>query len=80
MRKEALNVDNMGTKLKLTQDLEAPKKIKDFNKEWARKILVDYLKKIDPEWLLSGCLKVLDVVAKENPHPGKSLLCLTFCE
>lgn len=55
----------------LTKDLAAPKTVKEFTKEWARRILVDYNQKVDPDWLLGGVLKVIDVMCKENPHPGK---------
>lgn len=54
----------------LTQGLEAPQNAKGFKKEWARRIIVDYMVKTDPEWLLASVLKVIDVLAKENPHPG----------
>ena len=58
---------------KLTKNLKTPRSREEFakDKEWARKIVVEYTKKTDPEWCLAGCLKVLDVVAKENPAPGK---------
>ena len=58
---------------KLTKNLKTPRNKEEFAKdrEWARKIVVEYIKKTDPEWCLAGCLKVLDVVAKENPAPGK---------
>ena len=39
----------------------------------SRRILVDYMSKTDPDWLLANVLKVIDVTAKENPHPGKLL-------
>ena len=58
-------------KKRLTDKLLAPKHIKDFSKEWARCILVDYMCRTDPDWLLGDVLKVVDVTAKENPHPGK---------
>ena len=60
---------------KLTKNLKTPRSREEFakDKEWARKIVVEYTKKTDPEWCLAGCLKVLDVVAKENPAPGKIL-------
>ena len=54
----------------LTKDLVAPKTVKEFTKEWARRILVDYNQKMDPDWLLGSVLKVIDVMCKENPHPG----------
>ena len=40
-------------------------------REWARRIIVDYMKKSDPDWLLASVLKVLDVVVKDNTSPGK---------
>ena len=72
---------------KLTKNLKTPRSKEEFAKdrEWARKIVVEYIKKTDPEWCLAGCLKVLDVVAKENPAPGKihffsnfPIFCLIF--
>lgn len=58
---------------KLTAHLEAPKSKEGFTREWARKIIVEYTKKTDPDWLLANVLKVLNVTVKDNPHPGKSL-------
>ena len=55
----------------LTKNLFAPKGVKDFTKEWARRILVDYTQRQDPDWLLASVLKVVDIEVKENPHPGK---------
>jgi hypothetical protein len=55
---------------KLTEKLVAPKNKKDFIKDWARRILVDYMCRTDPDWLLGDVLKVIDVTAKDNPHPG----------
>ncbi len=55
---------------KLTDKLVAPKNKKDFIKDWARRILVDYMCRTDPDWLLGDVLKVIDVTAKDNPHPG----------
>ena len=58
----------------MTKNLETPQDKEGFNqnKEWARRIVVEYLKKADPDWCLALCLKVLDVTVKENPHPGKT--------
>ena len=58
---------------KLTKNLKTPRSKEEFtrDKEWARRIIVEYMKKTDPEWLLASCLKVMDVIAKENPAPGK---------
>ena len=51
---------------KLTAGLVTPTCKKEFTnangKEWARRIIVDYMKKSDPDWLLASVLKVLDVV------------------
>ena len=55
----------------LTRDLKAPQSRKEFTKDWARRILVEYTQKTDPDWLLGSVLKVIDVTARENPHPGK---------
>ena len=59
---------------KLTKNLKTPRNKEGFakDKEWARKIVVDYMKRTDPEWLLASCLKVMDVIAKDNPAPGKT--------
>ena len=56
---------------KLTANLVTPTCKKEFSKDWARRIIVDYMKKTDPDWLLASVLKVLDVFVKDNPHPGK---------
>ena len=58
---------------KLTDKLVAPKTRRDFTKDWARRILVDYMCKTDPDWLLGDVLKVIDVTPRDNPHPGKIL-------
>ena len=57
---------------KLTTNLVTPTCKKEFSKDWARRIIVDYMKKTDPDWLLASVLKVLDVFVKDNPHPGKT--------
>ena len=54
----------------LTKDLLAPKGLSEFNHDWARRILVDYTQRQDPEWLLASVLKVVELEVKENPHPG----------
>ena len=59
---------------KLTANLVTPQNKSEFTKEWVRRIIVDYTKKTDPDWLLARVLKVLDVMVKDNPHPGKYLL------
>lgn len=64
----------MSGRRKLTDGLLAPKNKRDFTKEWARRIIVDYILKTDPEWCLASVLKVMDVMVKENPHPGKKNL------
>lgn len=56
---------------KLTANLEAPKNKEGFTNEWARRIIVEYTKKTDPDWLLANVLKVHNVTVKDNPHPGK---------
>ena len=61
----------------LTKDLFAPKGVKDFTTDWARRILADYTQRQDPDWLLASVLKVVDIEVKENPHPGKlQMLCV----
>ena len=56
---------------KFTKDLIAPTCKKEFTKEWARRIVCDYMIRTDPEWLLAPLLKIRDVMVKENPAPGK---------
>ena len=59
------------TRNKYTKDLIAPTCKKEFTKDWARRIIIDFMQKNDPEWILARVLKVQDVMVKENPHPGK---------
>jgi hypothetical protein len=40
----------------LTKDLVAPKTVKEFTKEWARRILVDYNHYVLDHWLLGSVL------------------------
>jgi len=63
---------------KLTDKVVAPKNRKDFTKDWARRILVDYMCRTDPDWLLGDVLKVIDVTAKDNPHPGEKTVTPSF--
>ena len=58
---------------KLTANLQTPCNKGEFTTEWARKIIVDYTKKTDPDWLLASCVKVFNVNVKDNPHPGEFL-------
>ena len=37
---------------------------------WAKQIVIDYWKRVDEGWLLAPLLKILSVIAKENPTPG----------
>ncbi|TRY80567.1 hypothetical protein TCAL_04551 [Tigriopus californicus] len=54
-----------------TDGLVAPRNPKDFTKDWAERIMVDYKMKYDSLFLKTpGVLRVLDVIAKENPNPG----------
>ena len=53
-----------------TDNLPAPQNPKDFNKDWAERILLDYKAKNDPNWIFSGVLRVLYCSAKLNPNPG----------
>ena len=54
--------------------LESPKNRKEFESKagqaWARKIVIDYWTRTDEGWLLAPMLKILSVMAKENPTPG----------
>ena len=54
--------------------LESPKNVKEFEKKsgqnWAKQIVIDYWSRADPGWLLGPMLKILSVIAKENPTPG----------
>ena len=59
---------------RLTTDLVTPTCKAEFSNDWARRILVDYIKKNDPDWLLADVLKVHNVGVKDNPHPGESSL------
>ena len=61
----------------LTKDLLAPKELSEFNHDWARRILVDYTQRQDPEWLLASVLKVVELEVKENPHPGNNHMLIT---
>ena len=56
---------------KFTKDLIAPTCKKEFTKDWARRIIIDFMLKNDPEWIMAQVLKVQDVMVKENPHPRK---------
>ena len=59
------------TRNKYTKDLIAPTCKNEFTKDWARRIIIDFMLKNDPEWIMAQVLKVQDVMVKENPHPGK---------
>jgi len=54
--------------------LESPKNRKEFEskagQKWAREIVIDYWTRTDEGWLLAPMLKILSVMAKENPTPG----------
>lgn len=54
--------------------LESPKSVKEFEsktgQKWAREIVIDYWTRTDVGWLLAPMLKILSVMAKENPTPG----------
>ena len=56
----------------LTDDLPTPKTASEFCPDWARRILVTYKSRRDPDWLLANVLKVISVDAEENPNPGNS--------
>ena len=42
----------------------------NFSSEWARRIIVAYKKRLDPEWMLESVIKVYSVMVTENPTPG----------
>lgn len=54
--------------------LESPKSVREFEQKkgqlWAKQIVIDYWKRVDEGWLLAPLLKILSVIAKENPTPG----------
>lgn len=54
--------------------LESPKTIKEFESKlgqnWAREIVVDYYSRTDEGWLLGQMVKMMTIMAKENPTPG----------
>ena len=54
----------------LTDNLLAPTSCDGFDAEWARKILVAWKSRQDPDWLLARVLRVLEVRAEENRTPG----------
>lgn len=55
--------------------LAAPQSRRDFNKEWARQILLGHKARTDPGWLLGDMLKVLDVTVTENhEQTGRSII------
>jgi len=57
-----------------TNVLEIPTDRKGFEtkigQKWAREIVVDYYTRVEPGWLLGPMVKILTVIAKENPRPG----------
>ena len=54
--------------------LESPASVREFEQKkgqlWAKQIVIDYWKRTDEGWLLAPLLKILSVIAKENPTPG----------
>ena len=54
--------------------LESPKTLKEFEQKigqkWAREIVVDYYSRTEEGWLLGPMVKILSVMAKDNPTPG----------
>ena len=54
--------------------LESPLSVREFEQKkgqlWAKQIVIDYWKRVDEGWLLAPLLKILSVIAKENPTPG----------
>ena len=55
----------------LTDNLLAPSTSEDFDPEWARKVLVAFKSRQDPDWLLARVLRVLEVKGEENKTPGQ---------
>ena len=47
-----------------------PKQSPNFSSEWARRIIVAYKKRLDPEWMLESVIKVYSIMVTENPTPG----------
>ena len=54
--------------------LESPTTVREFEnkkgQQWAKQIVIDYWTRTDQGWLLAPLLKILSVIAKENPTPG----------
>ena len=54
--------------------LESPATVREFEQKkgqlWAKQIVIDYWRRTDEGWLLAPLLKILSVIAKENPTPG----------
>jgi len=54
--------------------LQSPKNRKDFEskegQKWAREVIVDYYTRCEPGWLLAPLVKIMSVIARENPTPG----------
>ena len=54
--------------------LESPGSVREFEHKkgqlWAKQIVIDYWTRVDEGWLLAPMLKILSVIAKENPTPG----------
>ena len=63
----------------LTDNLLAPTSCDDFDTEWARKILVAWKSRQDPDWLLARVLRVLEVRAEENRTPGTGNSMMVKC-
>ena len=67
-----LNFGQISTVMDLV--LESPKSCAEFENKngmkWAREIIVDYYTRTEEGWLLGCMVKVLSVVAKENPTQG----------
>ena len=55
--------------------LVSPNTSREFEKkvgqDWARQIVVDYYTRTEDGWLLGPLVKVVSVMAKENPTPGE---------
>jgi len=54
--------------------LESPANLKAFESKvgqaWAKEIIIDYYSRTEEGWLLGPMVKILTIMAKENPTPG----------
>jgi len=54
--------------------LESPESLKAFEskvgQKWAKEIIIDYYSRTEEGWLLGPMVKILTIMAKQNPTPG----------